>query len=117
MTNLFRAENVTHLGHFRVAAHEAGQLGWKLLSSRGFALPKRGKLIAEVAMAQLHHPFGTGKIPQHMGAEVAQPHVVGQCVGNQIAGGARQQGLAAMRELAKARRPVDRRADVVVLVT
>ena len=67
-------------------------------------------------MAQLHHPLGSGQITQWMRAQFGQPRVFGQPVDDQRLGGARQQRLTAVAEIAQARGPVDRRTRVVALV-
>ena len=74
------------------------------------------ELVAEVGMAQLRHPFGPGQIAQFMGAQIGQPGVVRQPVGDQLLGRAGQHGLAAVRQIAQPGGPVDGRTDVVALV-
>ena len=51
-----------------------------------------------------------------MRTKVGQPRVGRQPVDNQISGGARQHGLAAVRQIAQVCGPVDGRTDVVALV-
>ena len=67
-------------------------------------------------MAQLHHALGPGQIAQRVGAEIGQPHIVGQRVDNEVIGCARQHGLAAVGQVAQSGRAIDGRADVVALI-
>ena len=67
-------------------------------------------------MAQLHHPLGAGQITQRVGAQICQPRIGGQPIGHQVFGGARQQRLAAVAEIAQPRGSVDRRAGVVAFI-
>ena len=68
-------------------------------------------------MAQLYDAFRTGQIAQRMRAELGEVRALRESVEHQVAGGAGQDGLPAMGEVAQPRRAVDRGADVVPLVT
>ena len=87
-----------------------------MLSGNGFRRPKRREVVADIGVAQLHHPFGTGDTAQFVPAEIGQPRVGRKRIDNQILGGAREHRLAAVGEIAQPRRPVDRRADVITLI-
>ncbi|WP_231987025.1 hypothetical protein, partial [Mycobacterium sp. E1386] len=102
--------------YFGVAPDETGELRREMLRARAFRCAKRWEVIAKVGVAQLRNPFGSGKVPQGMGAEVQQPRVGGQPVGKQIACRGRQDRLTPVTQVAQPRRAVDGRPDVVCLV-
>ena len=77
---------------------------------------QRRELVAQIRMAQLGHPFRPWQIAQLMRSQVGQPGIVGQPVGHQLLGRARQHGLATMRQVTQPRGPVDGRTDVVALI-
>ena len=101
---------------FRLAPNETRELGRKIMGCDVGVRAQRREVVAQVGVAQLHHAFGPGQIPQRVGTEVGQPGVGGQLVDDQILGGARQHGLAAVGQVAQARGPVDGRADVVARI-
>jgi hypothetical protein len=67
-------------------------------------------------MTQLHHPLRTRQIPQQMRTEIGHPSTVREPINHQLLGRARQQGLAAVPQVAQPRRPIDRRPRVVTLI-
>ena len=105
-----------HIGPVGVAAHETGELHGKMLCSNHFPSTQGWEIGADVGVAQLHHSLPTWQVAQLVAAEVRQPGVGGQPVQHHVLRGSRQHGLPAMRQVAQARGPVDRGADVVPVV-
>ena len=109
-------QGVPQAPDFRLAPNETRELGRKIMGCEVGVRAQRRKVVAQVGVAQLHHPLGAGQITQRMGTEVGQPGIGGQLVDHQVLGGARQHGLAAVGQVAQPRGPVDGGADVVPLV-
>ena len=68
-------------------------------------------------MTELRHALGSQQITQWVNAEISQPSIGGEPVDYQIACGAGQDGLAAVRQSAQPRGAVDSRPDVVAIFT
>jgi alkylation response protein AidB-like acyl-CoA dehydrogenase len=64
------------------SAHKAGELRRKILRSHAFSRAQGREVVAQIGIAQLHHPFRAGHTPQLVSAHIGQPHVGGQCVKN-----------------------------------
>ncbi len=107
----------SHLVHLCAAADEAGERRRKAGRINAFRGPQRGKFVARIGVAQLHNPLGPRQIAQLVRAQLRQPRIGGQVVDDQRLRRPRQQRLTAVSEVAQARRPVDRRARIVTLVT
>ena len=116
VTTRFSASSSRSSVSSRVAAHETGQLHRKTCGHNGFRYAQRRELVDQVGMAQLHHPLRAGQITQRVGAQIGQPHTVGEPVDHQLLGRARQHRLAAVGQIAQPRGAVDRRAGVVTLI-
>ena len=109
-------QQLPHLGQLGFAANEARQLHRKMVGNNAFGNPQRWEVVDQVGVAQLHHSFGARQITQRMGAQIGQPGIGGKPVGHQILGGARQQGLAPMPQIAQPRGAVDGRAGIVAFI-
>ena len=109
-------QQLLHVSHLCAAAHETGELHRKMVGDNGRGYPQRRELVYKVGMAQLRHPFGVGQIAQPMGAQIGQPRVWREPLGDQFLGRAGEHGLPAMGEIAQPGGAVDRRADVVAFV-
>ncbi len=116
VTSRLTASSRRTLRHLVNAANETRELGRKTRAHQRLPGPQRRELVVQIGMTQLHHPFRSGQVPQTVGAQVGEPRIVGQEVGNQITCGSRQHRLAAMGELTQPGGPVDRRADVITLI-
>ena len=101
---------------FRLAPDETRQLRRKMLGRNGIGGAQRRKVVVQVGVAELHHPFGAGQIAQRMGAEVDQRDVLRELVDDKRFRRTREHRLAAVGEVAQPRGAVDRRADVVAFV-
>ena len=44
-----------------------------MFGGNGIRCPKRREIVAQIGMAQLHHPLGARQIAQRVGAEIGQP--------------------------------------------
>ena len=51
-------EQLLQVSHLRAAADKAGELHRKVVGDSGLGGAQRGEVVANVGMAQLHHPFG-----------------------------------------------------------
>jgi len=51
-------EQLLHVSHLCAAADKAGELHRKVVGDSGLGGAQRGEVVANVGMAQLHHPFG-----------------------------------------------------------
>jgi hypothetical protein len=78
--------------------------------------PKWWELVAQVGMAQLHHPFRAGQIAQPVGAQIGQPHPGREPVDHQRLGRTRQHRLPAMGQITQPRAPVDGRTRVAAII-
>ena len=67
-------------------------------------------------MAELNDPFGAGQIAQCVGAEVGERDIGWQLIDDEGLDSTRDEGLAAVAEIAQPRGAVDGRADVVAFV-
>ena len=111
------AENLSQILDLGTTAHKTRQLYRKAMCSNGFRCAQWWKLVAQIGMAQLHHPFRAENTAQFVTAEMGQPGVGRKRVEHQVHSRARQHGLAAVRQVAQPCGAVDRRTDVVALVT
>jgi hypothetical protein len=93
-------------------AHEVAEQDWKVLGARGFAGPLGWERAADVRMAALHHPLWSGQITSSWVPRSLATHHRKQ-VRHRIAGGAREYGLARVRQLPQPSGAVDGWADVV----
>ncbi len=73
------------------------------------------ELVAQVGVTELRHALGSQQITQWVDAEISQPSIGGEPVDYQIACGAGQDGLAAVRQSAQPGGAVDSRPDVVAI--
>jgi hypothetical protein len=83
---------------------------------KGFRGAQRREFVGQVRVAELHHPFGPGQIPQRVRAEVGQRDIGRELVDHHQFGRGRQHRLPAVSQVAKPGGAVDRRSDVVALV-
>ena len=109
-------EQPPHVDHLAPRPTKLVSCAGRCCATSGFRCAKRRELVAKVGVAQLHHPFRSGQIPQPVGAQIGQPGFGRESVDDQIAGRARQDRLAAVGQVAQPCGAVDRRADVVAFV-
>ena len=109
-------QEAADLGDLRGTADEARQLSRKIVRSNGIRCPQRREVVAQIGVAQLRDPHGAGEITQRMAAQVGQPCLVGKLVLDHFLGRGRDDGLAAVCQVAQPSGLVDRRARVVALV-
>jgi hypothetical protein len=57
---------LTYLGHLGLTSDKVRQLGWKVVRANGLGRAKWRKLVSELRVAELHHTFGAGQIPNRM---------------------------------------------------
>ena len=109
-------QGAADLGDLCCAADEARQLRREIMRGNGIRCPQRWEVVAQIGMAQLRYPDGTGEVAQPVAAQIGQPRLVGKLVFDHLLGCGRNDGLAAVCQVAQPRGLVDRRARVVALV-
>ena len=67
-------------------------------------------------MTQLGHPLRVGQVTKPMGTQLGQPRTVGEPIGHQLHGPARQHRLAAMRQITQPRGAVDPRCREPIVI-
>ena len=87
-------ERLPHVVDLCAAADEAGELHGEMFSGDGFRCPKGREVVADVRVAQLRHAFWTGDTAQLVPAEIGQPRIGRQRIGDQILRRSRKHAFA-----------------------
>ena len=93
----FIGQQLPPVSHLCAGADKAGELHWKVMHTNAFRGSQRREIVAQIRMAELDYPLGTGPIAQQMSSEIGEPGIGQETVDDHVLGRAGQRRLPAVR--------------------